>query len=279
MKREAPACTKYKKLSRRLNLRHYQTTGLLEDLWHLTARETPQGNVGKLSNADIALAVDYEGDADELIVALIECRWLDRSELYRLVVHDWHEHADDAVKKRLARNGLPFLSRHVDTRTDNGGKQETFRDNDSLPEPEPVPEPVPESVPEPMPGPLPAPRPVPDSWPARVPVLHSAATPSTPHPQSSYQPSTISDAASKAATTLTRDLKLAFSPIETRTVAQVIAFESAEHGGEEATGEWLLERAMEARKRGELVTIYWFKDRKFDRYDVYSEFLRKGKTE
>ena len=101
MKRDAINSTKLKKLCKRLDLRLYMGVGLMESLWHLTAREALQGDIGKLSNEDIALALDYEGDADALISALVECRWLDESASCRLVVHGWHEHSDDTIDVKL----------------------------------------------------------------------------------------------------------------------------------------------------------------------------------
>jgi len=103
MKREALQHTKMKRLCRRLDIPLWQGVGLLESIWHLTARETPRGDLGKLSDEDIAVAIDYHGDISVLIDALVSCGWLDRNEIYRLIVHDWFDHADDSVHMRLAR--------------------------------------------------------------------------------------------------------------------------------------------------------------------------------
>jgi len=109
MKREAMTHTKMKRLCRRFNMAQWQGVGVLESLWHLTARETPRGNLGKLSDEDIALAIDYRGDEGQLITALVDSGWLDRDGAERLVVHDWADHADDAVHMRLARNREFFV--------------------------------------------------------------------------------------------------------------------------------------------------------------------------
>jgi hypothetical protein len=165
MKREAVGSTKMKKLCKRLNLQLYMGIGILEAIWHLTAREAPQGDIGKLPNEDIALGIDYEGDSDQLIDALVDSRWLDRSDTYRLVVHDWHEHADDALDMRLARSGklyangsIPRMNklsrRERDTICQMFGwscdfvAQKGTESHDEAP-PVPVPEPVPAPVPEP----------------------------------------------------------------------------------------------------------------------------------
>lgn len=110
MKREAVGSSKMKKLCRSLGIKLYAAVGLMECLWHLTAREAPQGNIGKLSNEDIALSLGWEECPDKLVVALVECRWLDESDEHRLIVHDWHEHADDAVDMKLARSGRLYAN-------------------------------------------------------------------------------------------------------------------------------------------------------------------------
>ena len=144
MKREAPTSTKMRRLCRLLDITLGLAVGTLELLWHLTARQAPEGNIGKLSNEDIALAVDWRGDEDRLIEALVRCGWLDRDEQHRLLVHDWHEHADESVKKKLTRSGRTFiLQHHVETK---GGNVETKGGNGNLPRAGagPVPEPGPE---------------------------------------------------------------------------------------------------------------------------------------
>jgi hypothetical protein len=53
----------------------------------------------------IASKLYWEGDAGCLIEALVERKWLDKSEQYRLIVHDWSDHSDDAADKHLMDNG------------------------------------------------------------------------------------------------------------------------------------------------------------------------------
>ncbi len=113
MKREAVNHSKMRRLCRRLDIPQWQGVGLLESIWHLTARETPRGDVGKLSDEDIALAIDYRGDEAELTEALVASGWIDRDPVERLSIHDWHEHAEDGVHMRLARARLYFVGRHA----------------------------------------------------------------------------------------------------------------------------------------------------------------------
>jgi hypothetical protein len=112
MKREAITHTKMKRICRRLDLPSWQGVGLLESLWQLTARETPRGNIGKLSDEDIALGIDYRGDEKKMLNALVDSGWLDRDSVERLIVHDWAEHADDAVHMRIARLREFFVGGH-----------------------------------------------------------------------------------------------------------------------------------------------------------------------
>jgi len=95
MKREAVGNTKMKALCRRLEIPQWQGGGPLESIWYLTGREAPAGEIGTVSNEDIALAIDYRGDETELLDALVALGWLDSDPVERLVVHDWADHADD----------------------------------------------------------------------------------------------------------------------------------------------------------------------------------------
>lgn len=98
MKAGTHGMVKFKRLQRRLGLPLWQAIGLLEALWTLTAKDAPCGDIGKFSNEDIAAWLEYAGDHDDLIAALVSSGWLDECEDYRLVVHDWAEHAPNFVK-------------------------------------------------------------------------------------------------------------------------------------------------------------------------------------
>ncbi len=110
MKRGTPAHPKMKRLARRLEIPLTQAIGIMEVLWHFARDFAPQGDIGRFSDEDLAEAVGWEpGRASGLILALLEERWLDPSERYRLLVHDWSEHAEDYVRKKLHREGLNFI--------------------------------------------------------------------------------------------------------------------------------------------------------------------------
>lgn len=156
-KREVIGHTKLKKLCRALRIPPYAAVGLLECLWHLTAKEAPRGDIGKLSNEDIALGIDWDGDSDQLIDALVATGWVKAKEGFRLVIHDWHEHANESVKKFIARNNLVFAS--VEPECPDVSRNVATCPDMSRNVCPPIPLPVP--VPEPVPSPLPVPEPVP----------------------------------------------------------------------------------------------------------------------
>lgn len=123
MKREALNHTKMKRLCRRLDVPLYQAVGILETLWNLTSRQAIQGDIGKLTNEDIALGIDYRGDENQLVECLVHSGWLDLNARHRLVIHDWAHHADDSVHMRLARARSFFWDGSRPKITRIGGKE------------------------------------------------------------------------------------------------------------------------------------------------------------
>lgn len=107
MKHQTPSLAKFKKLMRRLGFSKVrETMGLLEALWLLTQSSSPRGDIGsKLDNEDIAIELEWDGDPDFLVDSLVETRWLDRCSKYRLVVHDWADHAPRFVHGVAAKKG------------------------------------------------------------------------------------------------------------------------------------------------------------------------------
>lgn len=146
MKRGTPDHPKTIDLARRLGCSRPTAVGVLECLWHWSARYAPRGDIGRFGDEAIAAGVYWDGDAVQLVTALRESRWLDVSAQHRYLIHDWHEHADEAVKKFLARNKLTFaiMSRHVSTRS----RRSLDKSRLPLPLPEPLPLPLPEPLPE-----------------------------------------------------------------------------------------------------------------------------------
>jgi hypothetical protein len=90
-------------LAQALGVPTWGAIGLIEALIHWTAKYAPGGNVGKWNDAVIAQGIGWSDDPVRLMGALVSCGWLDEHTEHRLLVHDWSEHADDAVHRSLAR--------------------------------------------------------------------------------------------------------------------------------------------------------------------------------
>lgn len=164
MKRGTTDHPKMLALAQALHVPIYSAIGLMESLWHWTSKYAPAGNVGKWESAVIAKGLGWDRDPDELVDAMVECGWLEQSAEHRLIVHDWSQHADDAVHRSLARSlqlfadgGVPNTARLDPTekekaerafaklrrvRTPGARRAPKMRTPGALPEP--VPEPLPE---------------------------------------------------------------------------------------------------------------------------------------
>jgi hypothetical protein len=122
MKSGATEKVKFAKLKRRLGLAHWQVVGVLESVWLFTLRNAPAGDIGKFSDEDIAAGIEWSGDPEEFVTALIECSWLDRCPENRLVVHDWSEHAPNYLKGAMHRHGRGFVHGAKDGAKEGAGQ-------------------------------------------------------------------------------------------------------------------------------------------------------------
>lgn len=118
MMREAPNKLKFKNLRRRLRLSYWECVGVLESLWLSTYANAPDGDIGRLTNDEIAASIEWDRDANELINALVETRWLDRSERYRLLIHEWPEHCSSTHKGNYIKWGKSFAASRSDNPSD-----------------------------------------------------------------------------------------------------------------------------------------------------------------
>ena len=110
MKHTVPDCIKFKKLMRRLNAPKPLVVGWLELLWHAAQKNAAAGDIGRYTNEEIAIELEYDGDPDHLVASLVECGWLDECEEHRLVIHDWADHCPNWVKGSLKRHGKKVAS-------------------------------------------------------------------------------------------------------------------------------------------------------------------------
>ncbi len=124
--------------------------GFLHLLWESTAEFAPQGDIGRFGDDWIEASCQWNGTKGALVKALLDAKWVESDPQSRLIVHDWHDHCEDSVRKRLKRLGLPFLSIHKDTAkvTEHlpdmdGQNRNGLPDMVRLPSPSPSLEPIP----------------------------------------------------------------------------------------------------------------------------------------
>ena len=112
MKRHANTHCKIKTLAKKLKIHQFGAVGLMENLWHWAAEEVPDGGVGKYPDEIIADSMmwPWPKKAHLLIEALVDAGFLDEMSGCRLYIHDWHEHCEDSVNKKIARKGLLFAN-------------------------------------------------------------------------------------------------------------------------------------------------------------------------
>jgi hypothetical protein len=110
MKRGTPNHRKMHELAKYLNLPLYGAVGIMEMLWHFAGQQTPEGDIGRLADRQIAAAVDWNKKPEALVKALVDSRWLDPNETYRLIIHDWPEHVEYEVARKLLHDKKDFVS-------------------------------------------------------------------------------------------------------------------------------------------------------------------------
>lgn len=115
---------KFRSLIRSLVMPQYAVVGVLESLWMLACQFADDGDISRFNAQEIADYVGYDGDAQSLVDALIQSRWIDKDE-EKLTIHDWNEHCPhylhDRRRKRKDSKNKPDDSRKF---------QETPRDSD-----------------------------------------------------------------------------------------------------------------------------------------------------
>ena len=108
MKRETLRHPKIYDFASRLDVSRSDALGKLILLWDYTGEVALQGDIGKWPNGAIARACDWEGDPDKFIGSLIDSGWLDEDDGHRLLIHDWPDHCETWVRKKLERAKLDF---------------------------------------------------------------------------------------------------------------------------------------------------------------------------
>lgn len=110
MKRKAPDHPKMKALARRMKIALCTANGIMERLWHHCGDYTPDGGIGKLTDLEIAeaCAIPTDMDAADLVLGMLDTGWLDPMENCRLFVHDWPDHCEDSINRKIAKDHLFF---------------------------------------------------------------------------------------------------------------------------------------------------------------------------
>lgn len=83
-------------------------------LWSFTASNKPDGSLAGMTSEDIAIAADWDGDADQFVNTLLELRFLD-GDAGDLRVHDWSENnpwAAGATKRSEAARAAAMTKHH-----------------------------------------------------------------------------------------------------------------------------------------------------------------------
>lgn len=84
-------------LASRLGIGRHEALGVLHDLWSWTVQYAPSGSLG-IDSIQLASALDWRGDPNKLVDALIESEFLDS--LNPMRVHDWEDHQSDWMSRR-----------------------------------------------------------------------------------------------------------------------------------------------------------------------------------
>jgi len=112
MKRGTPDHPKVALLAEKIDQPIYAAVGILEMLWHFTAEFAPRGNIGKFPDKSICAGIKWGKSRINVIQVLVDCGFLEPHPEHRLIVHDWQDHADQAVKRKLERSGDEFVTSH-----------------------------------------------------------------------------------------------------------------------------------------------------------------------
>ena len=137
MKHQTINLVKFKALCKRLSIPLYQGIGLLESLWIFTQIQARDGNLSEFSELEIAGWIEWPGDERELIRALVETRWLDRTGDL-LLVHGWNEHKPNWLKGVDARGAVGKFSPSTEPSTEPSNVPPNLTQPNLKPVPEPV---------------------------------------------------------------------------------------------------------------------------------------------
>jgi len=99
-----PRHPKFLRLCRATSMSEPEALGTLGFLWMLAAEVAEDGKLGDFDPGDLERLLRWDGEAGDLVAALVRCGWLDQHEDGSLRVHDWHHATGKGLHERaLAR--------------------------------------------------------------------------------------------------------------------------------------------------------------------------------
>ncbi|MDU4696414.1 MAG: hypothetical protein E6Y08_11400 [Paenibacillus sp.] len=90
---------KTRKFCRRLGLSVPAAVGHLHMFWWWAMDFADDGDISKFEPEDIADAMEYDGDSEALLTAMIDAGFIDQTETGR-VIHDWYDYAGKLIERR-----------------------------------------------------------------------------------------------------------------------------------------------------------------------------------
>ena len=90
---------KTRKLAHKLEIKIPQTMGHLTLLWHWAMDYAPDGDLSRYDAEDIAIAAQWDGNADDFKEALVACGWIDCDDDGERI-HDWYDFAGKLIERR-----------------------------------------------------------------------------------------------------------------------------------------------------------------------------------
>jgi hypothetical protein len=106
MKRGTSNHPKVYALCEAMNIDRPTALGYLILLWEFASEYAPEGDIGKYPDTRIEAAMDFSGRGKprgKLIEALSSVGFVDRDDEVRLKIHDWTEHCEKYVHRRIQR--------------------------------------------------------------------------------------------------------------------------------------------------------------------------------
>jgi len=84
-----------------LNIDDLRAVGLLHFLWWWALDNAPDGDLGGLTDKELALACHWKGKPTPLVEALCQAGWLDKDGDY-ISLHNWQDYAGKLVANRIS---------------------------------------------------------------------------------------------------------------------------------------------------------------------------------